>query len=303
MRLACIHTHTNFCDGSGDVETFCRRAHEKGLVSLGFSAHAPITAKTGFPGSWLMPEERLPEYIETVRAAKKRWEGKLPVYLGLEVDFIPGLIGPADRYYRELGLDYTIGSVHFVIPPRGEPFTVDDSYENVCRGIIEGYGGDPMGMVEAYYSSLAAMIRAGGFDLLGHPDLVKKNNSDPRISGEKAAGLKTCGNTLFSEDGKRYREMTASIAALMAGTGVPAEVNTGGINRGKIKDCYPSRDFLKLFHERGVPMVINADAHRPEDLDGHYGEAREAMLRAGYTETLIFGGRGNGRPVWNGAGL
>jgi histidinol-phosphatase (PHP family) len=45
-------------------------------------------------------------------------------------------------------------------------------------------------------------------------------------------------------------------------------------------------------------MVINADAHRPEDLDGHYPEARTALLDAGYTETALFEGRKDGRPQW-----
>jgi len=289
MPLACIHTHTRFCDGSDDVEAYCLAAHRKGLSSLGFSAHAPIFRKTGIRSSWNMSDDRLGEYIEAVEAAKKRWEGKLPVYLGLEIDFIPGLIGPADREYREIGLDYIIASVHYVIPPRGEPFTVDDPYENVFRGIKEGYGGDAMGMVEAYFNSVEAMVRTGAFDVLGHPDLVKKNNAGPPV----------CGNKLFSEDDNFYRNRTASLAALMAGTGFKAEVNTGGINRGKIKDCYPSLPFLKLFREQGVQMVINADAHRAEDVDGHYEEARTAMLAAGYAETVLFEGRKDNSPVWS----
>jgi histidinol phosphatase-like PHP family hydrolase len=40
--------------------------------------------------------------------------------------------------------------------------------------------------------------------------------------------------------------------------------------------------------------VINADAHRAKDLDGHYEEARKTMLAAGYTETGLFEGRENG---------
>ena len=288
MSLACIHTHTTYCDGSDDIETCCRAAYRKGLASLGFSAHAPITGKTGIRSSWNLPDEKLPEYLEAVRAAKKRWEGKLPVYLGLEVDFISGLMGPADRDFREMGLDYIIGSVHFFIPPQGEPFTVDDTAENVDRAIKEGFGGDPMGMVEAYFDSEAAMIRAGSFDLLAHPDLVKKNNG----------GLTAPPNRLFSEDDDFYRNKTAAIASLLAGTGIPAEVNTGGINRGKIRDCYPSPGFLKLFREHKVPMVINADAHKAEDLDGHYPEARATLLASGYTETLLFAGRENGRAVW-----
>ena len=288
MPLACIHTHTNFCDGSDDIETCCQIAHRKGLESLGFSSHAPIFRKTGIQSSWVLSEDRLAEYIESVEAAKKRWKGKLPVYLGLEVEYIPGLIGPGDKDYREMNLDYIIASVHYVTPQHGEPFTVDDSYEKVCKGIKEGYGSDPMGMVEAYYRAEASMIREGGFDVLGHPDLVKKNNSGPPLNEKK----------LFSEDENSYKNMTSEIASLMAGTGFISEVNTGGINRGKIKDCYPSLAFLKLFREQGIQMVINADAHKAEDVDGHYGEARETMLAAGYKESMLFEGRINGKAVW-----
>ena len=288
MPLACIHTHTNFCDGSDEIEAYCLAARRKGLASLGFSAHSPIFRKTGLRNDCNMNDDRLEEYIDSVHAAKKRWEGILPVYLGLEIDFIPGLMGPADRDYRDLGLDFIIASVHYVIPPRGEPFTVDDSYEIVSGGIKEGYGGDPMGMVEAYFKSEEAMIRAGAFDVLGHPDLVKKNNAGPPF----------CGPGFFSEEDSFYQSMTASLAALMAGKSFRAEVNTGGINRGKIKNCYPSLPFLGLFLKHGVQMVINADAHRAEDVDGHYSEARSAMLAAGYTETVLFAGRKDEGAVW-----
>ena len=287
MRFACIHTHTNFCDGKDDIESNCRFAHKKGLKSLGFSAHAPVTKKTGLMTGWHLSDGRLEEYIDCVNAAKKRWEGKLPVYLGLEVDFIEGLMGPADRDYREMGLDYIIASVHYVFPPRGEPFTVDDSAEAVSRGIKEGYGGDIEGMLEAYLDSEAAMIRAGGFDVLGHPDLVKVNKA--RL-----------------EEAGFYRKKTKALASLMAAQrqgsqnniGPVVEINTGGLNRLRINECYPSPDFLKLFQKQGIPMVINADAHRAEDLDGHYQTAREALISAGYTETVLFMGRQNGKAAW-----
>jgi histidinol-phosphatase (PHP family) len=45
LKYSCLHTHTDFCDGSGDVESFCRAAWEKGLTAIGFSAHAPLTKK------------------------------------------------------------------------------------------------------------------------------------------------------------------------------------------------------------------------------------------------------------------
>ena len=285
MPFACLHTHTVFCDGTDDIETCCLYAYRKGLACLGFSSHSPIRKKTGLYNECNLAEERLEEYMDEVLAAKKRWEGKLPVYLGLEVDFIEGLIGPADRDIQELNLDFIIGAVHYVVPPKGEPFTVDHTAEAVDRGIKKGYDGDPMGMLEAYLKAETAMINAGGFDVLAHPDIVRKNNSSPQ-------------SRLFSEDGAFYREKISAIAALMAGSGIPSEVNTGGLNRGNAKDCYPSLEFLKLFRENGVPMLINADAHRAKDLDGNYEKARMAMLSAGYTETLIFEGRKNGEAVW-----
>jgi len=283
MSLACIHTHTFFCDGKDDIETFCHVAYEKGLDSLGFSAHAPILKKTGFRTTWHLKDERLEEYLDSVRSAKKRWEGKLPVYLGMEADFIPGLTGPADKEYREMCLDFIIASVHYVVPPMGEPFTVDGPPEEVEQGIKKGFGGDPMGMVESYFNSEEAMVRAGGFDVLGHPDLVKLHNGK---------------NNFFNPQSDYYQKKIATLAALLAGTGIPSEINTGGINRDKISECYPSLDFLKCFRKHNIPIVINADAHRAEDLDGNYEEARKAMLEAGYTETVLFEGRTNGKAVW-----
>jgi len=283
MSLACIHTHTIFCDGKDDIETFCRVAYEKGLDSVGFSAHAPISRKTGLQTDWHLKSERLEEYLDSVRSAKKRWEGKLPVYLGMEADFFSGITGPADKEYREMGLDYIIGSVHYVLPPKGEPFTVDGPTEEVEKGIKEGFGGDPMGMVELYLDSEEKMIRAGGFDLLGHPDLVKLHNK---------------GNKYFNPQSDFYLKRIATLATLLAETNIPSEINTGGINRKKTNECFPSHDFLQCLHKQNVPIVINADAHRAEDLNGNYEEARKAMLEAGYTETALFGGKVNGKTVW-----
>jgi histidinol-phosphatase (PHP family) len=284
MRFSSLHTHTLFCDGRDDVETMCRAAWEKGLSAIGFSAHGPVYRKTGFKTGWHLSDERLEEYTAAVRDAQKRWEGRLPVYLGLEVDYIRGLTGPADRDIRDLGLDYIIGSVHYIVPPgNAGPFTVDGSMEELERGVREGFGGDGETMMEYYWDAVQEMIAAGGFDILGHIDLVKKNNS---------------GGRWFNPEGGAYRRRAGETAAAAGGAGVAVEVNTGGINRKKITDTYPSLPLLRLFRENRVPALITADAHRAEDLDGHYQTARETLLAAGYAAHIIFEGRKNGRPLW-----
>ncbi|MDR3171124.1 MAG: histidinol-phosphatase [Treponema sp.] len=271
MRYSSIHTHTLFCDGKDDVETLCRRAWEKGLVSLGFSSHAPVRQKTGFVTDWHIPDEKLGQYLDEVRAAKSRWEGRLRVLLGLEVDYIEGLMGPSAKDIHALGLDYVIGSVHYVVPPRGSPFTVDESLPEFEAGLREGFSGDAGAMIATYWDAVEGMIHAGGFDVLGHVDLVKKNLAkSPLTKGLSANDL----------DGRRF----SRIAALLEGSPVVVEINTGGLNRGYVEETYPGLELLRLLRERNVLVTITADAHCADQLDGHYELARETLLRAGYTE-------------------
>jgi histidinol-phosphatase (PHP family) len=278
LKYSSLHVHTVFCDGEDEIEAYCRAAWEGGFASLGFSAHAPVYAKTGLPSDWHMKEDRLAPYLEAVRDAALRWAGKIPVYLGLEVDYIQDRMGPADPDYRDMGLDYIIGSVHYVFPPGGgEPFTVDGPQEDFDRDVRSCFGGSGEALMETYWDALEQMIRAGGFDILGHMDLVKKNNRREEW---------------FSLTGGRYLGKVRSLAARIARSGIVVEVNTGGLNRGKTKDVYPSREILALLRELRVPVTITSDAHRVPDLGGHYEDARRALSEAGYSGTVLFEGKG-----------
>ena len=282
MRYSCLHTHTDFCDGAGDVEAFCRTAWEKGLSAIGFSAHAPIAKKTGLRTDWHMADDRLETYMESVRSARRRLEGRLPVYVGLEADFIPGLATP--RNFQGLGMDYIIGSVHYVFPPdQGEPFTVYGPKEEFTGG-LRRFDGDGDALMEAYWDNVEAMIREGGFDILGHLDLIKKNNQQ---------------GDAFSMTSERWWNRIRRIVLLVAGSGVVVEVNTGGLSRGKTADPYPSGAILELLRLRETPVIITADAHSPEYLDGHYEEARRLLLDSGYTRAVSFRGRRDGKAVWS----
>jgi histidinol-phosphatase (PHP family) len=284
MKYSCLHTHSNFCDGHDDIETMIRSAYERGFVSIGLSSHAPITGKTGIRSAWHMEDGRLEAYMETVHAARRRWEGRISVFLGLEVDYIRGLIGPADRDIRGLGLDYIIGSVHYVPSPRGTGlFAVDSPPGEFERDIGAVFSGDGETLMETYWDTLEDMIREGGFDILGHADLIKKNNPRQRW---------------FSMEGESYHRRLQRAASAIADTAVTVEANTGGLIRGSTPDTYPSLPFLRLLGEKDVPVIITADAHRAESLGGHYEEARRTLLAAGYTHAVLFEGRKGGGPVW-----
>jgi len=277
-----MHTHTLFCDGKDDVETMCRTAYEKKMYAIGFSAHAPITKKTGIKSDWNLSDDRVDEYVSEVLAAKRRWHGKLPVFLGLEVDYIKGLRSAIDNDIKAINPDYLIGSAHFIIPANGaEPFTVDGPHEEFFNGLKEGFGGDAQALMNSYYDAMAEMIAVGGFEILGHADLIKKNCYEKNYWPQES---ETC----------RQRE----IAHAAVEAGITVEVNTGGINRGKINDVYPSKPFLCFLREYNVPVTITADAHCADDINGNYDKAVQALICANIREHVIFTGKNNQKAVW-----
>jgi histidinol-phosphatase (PHP family) len=257
----------------------CAEAWRKGFASIGFSAHAPVE-KAGFRTDWHLPEARYNEYVDAVLAARKRWAGKLAVYLGLEVDYIRGRMGPADSEYHQGELDYLIGSVHYVFPPDGgEPIAVDSPPEEFKADMQTRFANDSEALVSAYREAVAEMVCAGGLDLIGHLDLVKKHNP---------------GGGWFS--GER-RDLDALIAPI-ARSGLVVEVNTGGLIRGAVPETYPSPRLLSLLCGQAVPVTITADAHAAGHLGGYYDTAWRVLLEAGYTAALLFEGRHGDRAVW-----
>jgi histidinol-phosphatase (PHP family) len=277
-----LHTHTVFCDGQDDVETMCQAAYEKGLSAIGFSSHAPIE-KAGLKTFWNMKEERMDGYVHEVRAAQKRWEGKLSVYLGLEIDYIKGRRSALDSDLIALNLDYSISAVHFLVPPHGDPFTVDGSVEEVEKGIREGFDGSGEAMMNAYWDAIMDMINQGGFDIIGHLDLVKKQNKT---------------NRWFNRDDPAYQNRIAEVAQAISASGLLVEVNTGGLNRGHYDETCPALPILRLLRQHDVPVTITADSHRTQTLGGHYQTACQTLIDAGYTHHFIFEGKNGGKASW-----
>ena len=61
-----------------------------------------------------------------------------------------------------------------------------------------------------------------------------------------------------------------------------AEINTGGLARGKTDSTYPSAAILKHMRESGLRLTIGDDAHAPAHLGAYQGAAIEAARQAGY---------------------
>jgi histidinol-phosphatase (PHP family) len=221
-----------------------------------------------------MELSRLGEYCAEIRSLGREWGPRgLEILLGLEIEWVRGLSSPRDKLFRETGLDYSIGSLHFVDLPGSGRFAVDLGQEDFERGAA-GYSGDDVGraIYLDYYGQLGELIECGGFDILGHFDLVKKNNGEGRW---------------FEESSRSYRDAALGAARALEGKDIVVEINVGGMSRGKVKSPYPSLPILRELRAERVRITFSADAHAPEHLGANLDIARDYARAAGYDSVAV----------------
>lgn len=232
-----FHTHTTFCDGKNTAEEMVVAAIEKGFTALGFSSHSDMIVDFA-------------AYTDEIARLKAKYADKIRIFCGLELELAkprPDYL-PTDSHYP---LSYLIGSHHFISAPDGAFFAIDNTAEELLCGIRDHFGNSPEAFVRAYYAALRSTLGMK-FDIVGHPDLIRKFNRRIPWLDESAAW---------------YREELALTAEAIAASAKLVEVNTGAISRGWLDDAYPSAEFRELLRERGVRFILSSDAHSTEGLD------------------------------------
>jgi histidinol-phosphatase (PHP family) len=172
-----------------------------------------------------------------------------------------------------------IGSVHYLgWLSDGTMWTVDGPAAELRAGIDQSFGGKTRAAVEAFYRRVADMALSDRPDIVGHLDLVKKNNGDSQ--------------DLFDEESSWYREALASAIEAVASAGCVVEVNTGGVSRGFRSDWYPCKWALRRMRELDVPVTFGSDAHDPRHVGFQMREVREFLQDVGYRSLWFQGANG-----------
>ncbi len=243
------HMHTRLCGHAiGAPRDYILAAQQAGLGEIGFSDHNPMPTQFD---DWRMAPDQLPEYVELIKGARDEFP-RYPVRLGAsECDFIPGYEWHIRNLARQFDWDYLIGSVHYITPD----WDVDNPKH------LKRWTEQPVDDIwRAYFAAYTKMIESCLFDFLAHPDLVKKFGHRPK-----------------GDLSRFYREMLDAAAE----AGAVLEVSTAGL-RKEAREIYPSRDFLEAAQHRRIPIVINSDAHSPEEVayefDRAYQLVRESRL-------------------------
>ncbi len=268
MSFTNFHMHSHYCDGEGSLDSYVKKAIDKGMYAIGFSSHAPVPFST----NWHMDKEALSEYKKEIENLKIKYRTEINIYSGLEVDYIPGTIGP--KNFREQQLDIIIGSIHYVGQfKNGNNCCIDNTNEEFKKGLKTLFDNDIKKLVGKYYASMTSMIKSEAPDIIGHFDLIKKLNHD---------------NRYFNEKDSWYQKMTTSVLKAITLSKCIVEINTRGYYKGITRDFYPSRLILENCFNLNIPVTISSDAHHPDDIENSFGKAASLLLNIGYKKISIF---------------
>lgn len=255
------HIHTPRCHHAiGAMREYAAAAVQLGLEEIGISDHAPLPPSL-YDG-WRMRRHELDDYLKEAEGLRAAFAGRLSVRIGLEADFIPG----TEEFVTELASaydwDYLIGSVHYI----GDwGFDNEDFLEQWQERDVEQAYCD-------YFALVAASARSGLFDIIGHPDLIKKFGHRPPLGSERVAAAE------------------AAMLTAVKKAGCTLEISSAGL-RKPVGEVYPHARMLARAAELGIPFVFGSDAHAPGEV-GHAMDTCLAMLAAcGVTHVARFARR------------
>jgi histidinol-phosphatase (PHP family) len=264
LTLSSAHVHTTFCDGKTPAPDMARTAYEKGFVSLGFSSHAP----QHFDPPCCIDPQREEEYKAQIRALQREYEGRMPIYLGIERDLY-ACISPE-------GYDYYLAAVHYFLGPDGHHTPIDGKPEDLKHYVDTFCGGDGLEMARRYFALLRDYVVSFRPPIIAHFDLIRKNNAVLR---------------LYDEESAAYRQMALDALRPLAETGALLEVNTGAIARGYLTTPYPAPFLLKAWKEWGGEVMVNSDCHNMLYLDCAFDDAEELLRSLGYDHAVRLGSK------------
>lgn len=230
------HTHTYRCKhADGDVDDYCRAAIKNGLKVLGITDHTPFD-----DNKWLsirMDIAELDDYCKSIDDAKVRFPD-LKILKGMECEYRAESIEFfKNELLRKRNFDYLVLGSHFF------PF----NGEYVCS-----FGG-PVDeeTLWAYTNHIIEAMRTEIFAFVAHPDVF--------------------GNSYIEWD-EICIACSKKIISTAVELDIPLEINGCGIRKGKklfgeqYRYQYPLNEFWELASQYDVRVVINSDAHIPNDI-------------------------------------
>lgn len=261
------HAHDDASsDGVAPLAEHVDAARRAGLVHFCTTNHVEVLEEDG---SWTVDrEEAIPRFRAEVEAAaelRERGPG-LDVRAGAEFEYRPAWTDELDALAAAVELDLVIGSVHVVDGLNVSGGEEPDRYF-ATRDAREAY--------RRYFETVGEMVAWGGFDVVGHFDLVARYGHEHHGAYDPAD----------------HEATIRPVLAEMARRGLGIEVNTSGVAQAPGVP-YPRAEILAWARQEGVPfLTLGADSHVPRHVDRGLAEGAAAARRAGWEEVTVLADR------------
>ena len=265
-----FHTHTTYSDGKAEPEKYIEAAIAAGMLSLGFSEHAPLPFENNFS---VKDASQLNKYVEEIRGLGRKYKEQLNIYAALEADYIPGVSLDFKLLKDNFRLDYIIGSVHLVKHADDRMWFIDGPDREVWKTGLESlFNNDIRSAVRAYYHQVMEMITSQKPEVIGHIDKILMHNR----------------NEFFTEDEKWYRDLVSQCLEIAKQENSIVEINTRGLYKNRYHSFFPGPGIMKEMAKLQIPVTISSDAHTPREVALRLKDAAEALRAAGYKDVWIF---------------
>ena len=249
-----LHTHTQYCDGHAPMEEFVTEAIELGFTHLGFTPHSPVSVESPVN----MTREQVQEYFDEMERLRSAYGDRINLYTSMEIDYVGVGDGPASDYFRQLPLDYRIGSVHF-IPALNNPdemVDIDGKFPGFKERMGKYFDHDIEYVVKTFYSQMMAMVDEGGFEIVGHMDKIGFNASQYRDGIDEEPW---------------YDKLVIDLFENIMDHHLVIEINTKAwLQHNRY---YPNLKYFGMLKRFNAPVVVNSDAHYPTLLNSGRLEA------------------------------
>ena len=249
-----LHTHSQYCDGHAPMEEFVTEAIAQGFTHLGFTPHSPISVES--PCN--MSREQVQQYFDEMECLRSAYGDRIALYTAMEIDYVSVGDGPASDYFRQMPLDYRIGSVHFIpaIDNPSEMVDIDGKFSDFKVRMSKHFGGDIEYVVKTFFSQMMAMVDEGGFDIVGHMDKIGFNASQYRDGIDEEPW---------------YDKLVIDLFENIMDHQLTIEINTKAwLQRNRF---YPNLKYFGMLKRFNAPVVVNSDAHYPTLLNSGRLEA------------------------------
>lgn len=262
MYWSNYHSHCTFCDGRSSMEKFIEFAIAKNVKNYGFSSHAPLPFLT----KWTMLESDFPDYQNEFKRYKQKYNEKINLYLGLEIDYMEDFPTFITHFLENQKLDYLISSIHYLDKISDDKYwAIDGPFDEFDNGLKLLFQSDIKAAVYRYFEVVNQMVDKGGFDIVGHLDKIALHGH--------------CYSD-FNLKASWYTNLIGDVLEKIKNKGLILEINTKSLS--EMGFTYPSQHFFPLINELDIPIMVNSDCHYPNLITAGFKETYVELKKVGF---------------------